>query len=408
MSDYFEKVFVIEPVLNSSDKIEYSINEIYELIKSANGTPLGHEIVKIREITPATYIGKGKILEIYDKIALLEVDTVLFDGALSPSQTLNLSDALGGIKVIDRTTLILDIFAQNAKTNEGKIQVELAQLNYLYPRLKGKGGALSKLGGGIGTRGPGETQLETDRRHIRERIDNLKKEIEELKIRRENQSYRRNKNSEITVCLVGYTNAGKSTLLNKLTGANVLCKDQLFATLDPTVKKCKINGYEVLLIDTVGFIKNIPTDLVAAFESTLEVVKTADLNLIVLDGTNDYDEHLKVTEETLLKLGATAPTIKVINKCDNIENFELLPKNTVKISAKSGLGIENLKNSIENVLNDNYITTNLYIPYTEFKNFNKNTSFLDSYTLEYKNEYILANVTVKKIYFDRFIKYKKI
>lgn len=405
-----EKVFVIEPILDDNTlNYEDLINEIYSLIESANSEPCGYEIVKIREITPATFIGKGKVQEIKEKLDLTPVDTVVFDGKLSPSQTLNLSERLNGVKVVDRTTLILDIFAQSAKTHEGKLQVELAQLNYLYPRLKGKGEALSRLGGGIGTRGPGETQLETDRRHIKERIDNLKKELNDLTIRRNLQSKRRKKNAEITICLVGYTNSGKSTLLNLLTDANVLAENRLFATLDPTIRKCKIGDFEVLLIDTVGFIRNIPTDIIEAFKSTLECATNADINLIVCDGSNNlYEEQLKVTNQILSELNATTNTITVINKCDIAENIDNFPKNSICISAKYNKGIDKLYKKIDEVLKNNFVKTKLILNYNEIGEFTKNIEFLEKYDLEYTENNIIVDVIVKKVYFNRFSKFKKL
>ncbi len=403
-----ENVFVIEPLDNSNSlSIEFLIDEIYSLITSANGTPVGYNAVKIREITPATYIGKGKVEEIYEQVQELEVDTVVFDGALSPSQTLNLRDALG-VKVIDRTTLILDIFALSATTHEGKIQVELAQLEYLYPRLKGKGEALSRLGGGIGTRGPGETKLETDRRHIRGRIDKLKQELLELENRRKLQTYRREKNDEFVISLVGYTNVGKSTLLNKLTGADVLVKDKLFATLDPTVRKTKINGINVLISDTVGFIRDIPHNLIEAFKSTLESATFADLVLIVCDAKNDYQKQLEVTEETLKDLDYKADTLLVLNKCDDIENFNELDNKFIYISAKEGRNIDVLYNKIKEILDKYYINTTLKIEYSELSEFTKLSKYLDSFELKYQDEYVLADVAVRKSIFSKFSKYKKV
>ena len=404
-----EKVFVIEPIfedktLNNEDLI----NEINSLITSANAEPSGFIVVKIREITPATFIGKGKLQEIKEWLDLNPVDTVVFDGVLSPSQTLNMSDRLGGVKVIDRTTLILDIFALSAKTHEGKLQVELAQLNYLYPRLKGKGEALSRLGGGIGTRGPGETQLETDRRHIRERIDNLKKELELLEGRRKLQAERRKKNAEITISLVGYTNSGKSTLLNLLTNSNVLAENRLFATLDPTIRKCKIGDFEVLLVDTVGFIRNIPTEIIEAFKSTLESAKYSDVNLIVCDGSSDYmEEQLNVTTKILNELDVKSNIITVINKCDVVESCEHFPNNAVCISAKNNQGIDNLINKIQEVLADTFVKTKLTINYNEIGEFTKNVDYLESYTMEYTDENVLVDVVVKKVYFGKFAKFKK-
>ena len=346
MEDIFDKesVFVIEPI-NQGDDVDFLIEEIYNLITSANAVPVGYNAVKLREITPSTYIGKGKAEEIRLEIDRLGATTCIFDGSLTPSQTLNLRDVLG-VKVIDRTTLILDIFASSAKTHEGKIQVELAQLEYLYPRLKGKGEALSRLGGGIGTRGPGETKLETDRRHIKGRIDKLKQELQDLEIRRKLQTYRRDKNQEFVISLVGYTNVGKSTLLNKLTGADVLVENKLFATLDPTVRKTKINGIDVLISDTVGFIRNIPHNLIEAFKSTLESATEADLILIVCDAKSDYDEQLKVTLSTLEGLNSKAETLLVLNKCDDMDITDEISSKFICISAKEGRNLDLLFSKI--------------------------------------------------------------
>ncbi len=403
-----EKILIIEPLVSdfTADTDELK-DETFSLIESADAIPLYFAVVKVREINPATFIGSGKLLELKEKIIELDANCVLFDGVLSPSQTVNMSDVLG-VKVIDRTTLILDIFAKNAKSHEGKLQVELAQLNYIYPRLKGKGANLSRLGGGIGTRGPGETKLETDRRHIRTRIDLLKSELLNLKTRRDVQSYRRSKNSEITVSIVGYTNTGKSTLLNLLTGANVLAQNKLFATLDPTIKKAKINDFEVLLIDTVGFIKNIPTDIIEAFNSTLESALSSELNIIVLDGSGAFETQLEVTKNTLQKLNSTSENLIVINKCDKVTDFSLFPTDSVFISAKTGFGIENLKDAISKKLEDLFIKTQLVLKYTELKEFNKLTNFLESFEFIYEDNKVLVNVTVKKIYFDKFLKFKRI
>ena len=224
---------------------------------------------------------------------------MLFNGELSPSQTLNISAALDHRKVIDRTTLILDIFAKNAQSSEGKLQVELAQLKYIYPRLKGKGEALSRLGGGVGTRGPGETQLETDRRYIRGRLSYLEARLKETEKRRSLQTVRRKKNSVKTIALVGYTNTGKSTLMNLLTGANVYVKNELFATLDPTARTFSIDDVEFLLVDTVGFLQDLPHNLIEAFKSTLESALNCDLALIVCDAAGEYETQLKTTLDTL-------------------------------------------------------------------------------------------------------------
>ena len=408
IDNFIEKIVVIEPLVNNiNDDLKELKNEIFSLIESADGVPLSFLAVKVREINPATFIGSGKIDEIRQIAESLSANCVLFDGQLSPSQTVNMSELLG-IKVIDRTTLILDIFAKNAKSYEGKLQVELAQLNYMYPRLKGKGASLSRLGGGIGTRGPGETQLETDRRHIRTRIDYLKTQLAYLKTRRNLQSYRRSKNSETVVSLVGYTNTGKSTILNLLTGSDVLAENKLFATLDPTIRKAKINEIDLLLVDTVGFIKNIPTNIVEAFNSTLESAVSSDLNLIVIDGSGAWENQLEVTKSTLQDLKSNSEYIIVINKCDKIVDFTYYPKDAVFISAKTGFGIENLKKVIADKLSSSYVKTTLMLKYSELNEVNKLLSFLENFEFIYKDDYVLLNITVKKIYFNKFIKFKKI
>jgi len=260
-----EKVFLLFALYDKTD-ISTRIEELSSLVKTAGAEVVGSEYQFIREVCPATIFGKGKLEQFKTEIREANVDTVIFDGTLSPSKTQNLSDILD-IKVIDRTTLILDIFAINATTAEGKLQVELAQLEYLLPRLKGQGKALSRLGGGIGTRGPGETRLETNKRYIRNRINSLKNSLKDLENRRNAVGERRKKNGAIVVALAGYTNAGKSTLLNLLSGSDVIAEDKLFATLDPTARKVKIGDFNVIFVDTVGFIRDIPTSLIEAFSS---------------------------------------------------------------------------------------------------------------------------------------------
>lgn len=316
-----EKVFIIQPILSDNFKVLH--DEAVSLIESAGAQYCGSCYQTIKEINPATFIGSGKLAEIRANLDGLEGISVLFNGDLSPSQTLNISACLDDRKVIDRTTLILDIFARNAVSSEGKIQVELAQLKYIYPRLKGKGAALSRLGGGIGSRGPGETQLETDRRHIRSRIKYLEKRLSETESRRNLQTFRRQKENVKVIALVGYTNTGKSTLLNYLTGAEVLTKNALFATLDPTARKLDIEGVEFLLIDTVGFIQELPHSIVEAFKSTLESAVNCDLALFVADAGGDYDMQLKTTVDTLYSLGFNKKTIKVLNKCDTVKDLSV-------------------------------------------------------------------------------------
>lgn len=357
-----EKVYIVQPVLVGIDNAEAIHTEVIALIESAGAAYAGTLYAKIREIHPATYLGEGKIEELHRLLDGLEV-TILFNGELSPSQTVNLSQALSGKKVIDRTTLILDIFAMRAESMEGKLQVELAQLRYLYPRLKGKGNALSRLGGGIGTRGPGEAQLETDRRHIRTRIRSLEEKLSKTKQRRGMQVERRKKDGVRTVALVGYTNTGKSTLLNALSGADVFVKDALFATLDPTSRKIRIDGMDFLLTDTVGFMQDLPHHLIEAFRSTLESAIHCDLALIVCDASSDYEMQLKTTLATLRGMKFSAPYLVVMNKCDVVPETQIFPKDAICISAKCGSGLDVLKTRIFDALQNRFVQTQLFVPY---------------------------------------------
>lgn len=337
-------------VLICADTGEYdaesSLVELSELAKTA-GAEVVCEIVQKREAPDgATYIGSGKLKELCDFCRSNEVDVIIADGELSPSQQRNIENETD-VRVIDRTTLILDIFAMRALSGEGKLQVELAQLKYLLPRLGGKGVSMSRLGGGIGTRGPGETKLETDRRHIRRRISSLEAELKELESRRARYRERRKKDGAVTVALVGYTNAGKSTLMNALTNAGVLAENKLFATLDPTARALTLpDGRTVILIDTVGFIRRLPHKLVEAFKSTLDEAVDADVIIDVCDASSpECSEHFKVTEALLEELGCTGkPIITALNKCDVSGDDATIPLlgNTVRISAKNGDGLSEL------------------------------------------------------------------
>lgn len=337
-------------VLICADTGEYdaesSLVELSELAKTA-GAEVVCEIVQKREAPDgATYIGSGKLKELCDFCRSNEVDVIIADGELSPSQQRNIENETD-VRVIDRTTLILDIFAMRALSGEGKLQVELAQLKYLLPRLGGKGVSMSRLGGGIGTRGPGETKLETDRRHIRRRISSLEAELKELEARRARYRERRKKDGAVTVALVGYTNAGKSTLMNALTNAGVLAENKLFATLDPTARALTLpDGRTVILIDTVGFIRRLPHKLVEAFKSTLDEAVDADVIIDVCDASSpECSEHFKVTEALLEELGCTGkPIITTLNKCDVSGDDATIPLlgNTVRISAKNGDGLSEL------------------------------------------------------------------
>jgi GTPase len=300
------------------ERFYYSMEELKSLTKTANGEVVITLTQKREKIDSATYIGKGKVEELVNLAKELEADIIIFNDELSPSQNRNLSKLLEA-RVIDRTQLILDIFAQRARSKEGKLQVELAQLEYLLPRLSGLGTELSRLGGGIGTRGPGETKLETDRRHIHRRINEIKEQLKMVVEHRERYRERRKKNQVFQIALVGYTNAGKSTLFNRLTDADAFEENLLFATLDPLTKKLTLpSGYTALLTDTVGFIQDLPTTLVAAFRSTLEEVKEADLILHVVDSSNpDYFQHEQTVYDLLDELKVTdIPIITVYNKQD--------------------------------------------------------------------------------------------
>ena len=345
--------------------------------------------------------------ELRERLEGLDTITVLFNGELSPSQTLNISAALNDRKVIDRTTLILDIFAKNAKSSEGKLQVELAQLKYLYPRLKGKGAALSRLGGGVGTRGPGETQLETDRRYIRGRLHYLENRLKEMEKRRFQLTARRKKDEVKTVALVGYTNTGKSTLLNTLTGAETYVKNELFATLDPTSRAFSINGVEFLLVDTVGFLQDLPHNLIEAFKSTLESAIHCDLALIVCDAKGEYDMQLKTTLQTLEEMHFSSPYLIVMNKSENVQDTSVFPFGSVAISAKNNLGIESLKREIFQRFSSEYILCELYIPYEKSKEYAKIKHFLIERETIYKDDGQIVYATIPVRYENIFQEYMK-
>lgn len=316
-----------------------------------------------------------------------------------------MSAALGDKKIIDRTTLILAIFAKNAKSNEGKLQVELAQLKYIYPRLKGKGEALSRLGGGIGTRGPGETKLETDRRRIRARITFLEEKLRGLENRRNLIRTRRKKISAYTVSLIGYTNTGKSTLLNRLTESDVYAADRLFATLDTTSRRLLIDGSEFILTDTVGFLRDLPHDLISAFRSTLESALDCDLALIVCDATADYEMQLKTTLDTLQEMNCHAPYIIVMNKSENLDSHIGFPQNSIFISAKQGMGINALKDAILSRFREKFTETALYIPYTELGQYNRLRRFLIEKNTEYTDSGITASVRIPTVHLKKFAPY---
>ncbi len=348
-----ERALLVEVDTGEYDA-EASLAELYELTRSAGAEPCGAVTQKRPAPDPATYVGSGMMEEIASFCAAQEIDLLIFDCELSPTQLRNVEEA-SGVRVVDRTMLILDIFAARARSREGRLQVELAQLRYLLPRLTGRGTQLSRLGGGIGTRGPGETKLETDRRHIRRRIGALKEQLEEVERRREQVTRRRKKDGVVTVAIVGYTNAGKSTLMNRLTQAGVLAEDKLFATLDPTARALKLpHGQTVMLIDTVGLVRRLPHQLVQAFHSTLEQAAEADVILNLCDASSaEARTHLEVTNDLLAELGCgDRPILSVMNKCDLCPEVlnTLSIGSTVRISAKTGQGIDRLLLAIEEAL----------------------------------------------------------
>ena len=400
-----EKVYAIMPVFDDKN-ISDRIDELKNLVLSAGAEFVGCGMQKIREITPSTLFGKGKLEEMKIEAEENEASTIVCDYSLSPAQQRNLSDFFDK-KVIDKTALILDIFALNARTNEGKLQVEVAQLEYLLPRLKGQGKSLSRLGGGIGTRGPGETQLETDRRHILSRIKNLKNQLDELNERRDLQNDRRDKNNVLTVALAGYTNVGKSSILNLIAKSDVLAENRLFATLDPTARKVKLGNIEVVFFDTVGFIRDIPTDLIEAFKSTLSCVKNADLILNVCDLTSDFISQTEVTEKILKDINAISPVIKVYNKCDNISDFTFCDKNGIIVSAKTGEGIENLKKAVEKFFEDYFTDLVFEIKYADQSEIFKLKKYTEKFQTEYFDDHIKVNIRIKKINLSKFAMFLK-
>ena len=352
-----ERVILVGVSYQDNDDTEQSLDELCELAATAGAVTVGRMIQNREAPHPGTYLGKGKIEELKQLIWELDASGIICDDELSPAQLSNLEDLLE-TKVMDRTLIILDIFAQRASTREGKIQVELAQLRYRATRLTGLGRSLSRLGGGIGTRGPGEKKLEVDRRLIKDRISQLKQELETVKRHREVARQQRSKNPIPVVAIVGYTNAGKSTLLNQLTGANVLEEDKLFATLDPTTRNLKLaSGQEVLLTDTVGFIRKLPHHLIQAFRSTLEEAKYADLILHVVDASNpQMDVHMHVVYDTLNQLEVgDKPVITLFNKIDRMDEEQNMylkdfrAEETLNVSAKYEKGLDEVKDAMEEI-----------------------------------------------------------
>ena len=391
-----ERVILVGVSTSDHDDTEKSLDELEELAQTAGAVTVGRVIQNLDQIHPGTYVGKGKLDEIKELIWETEATGIICDDELSPIQLGNMEDALD-TKVMDRTLIILDIFAGRASTNEGKIQVELAQLKYRQSRLTGLGKSLSRLGGGIGTRGPGEKKLEMDRRLIRDRIAQLNRELKDVKRHREVTREQRSRNKVPVVAIVGYTNAGKSTLLNKLTGAGVLEEDKLFATLDPTTRNLKLpSKQEILLTDTVGFIRKLPHHLIEAFRSTLEEAKYADIILHVVDASNpQMDEQMYIVYETLTNLEVkNKPIITAFNKQDKVEGESILrdfrADHIVRISAKYGDGLDKLQETIEEVLRGQKVYIEKVYSYAEAGKIQMIRKYGELLDEEYRGEGIFA------------------
>ena len=368
-ADHIEKYILVAVASGNEEAAWDSLHELSDLLDTAGGETVMQTVQNLAHPDKSTYIGKGKAAEIRESIEIHEADGIICDDELTASQMRNLAE-LTGAKVIDRTTLILDIFAAHARTREGKLQVEIAQQKYRYARLRGMGEALSRLGAGIGTRGPGETKLETDRRVIQKRIKILSDDIEVMKRARDTARKKRAANAVPTAAIVGYTNAGKSTLLNRLTGSDVLSEDKLFATLDPTTRAALLpDGQQVLFTDTVGFINKLPHNLVDAFRSTLEEAGYADVIVHVIDASDTQAEmHRRVVYDTLIDLGISdKPVITVWNKADLVDEDALFrdfgADASVKISAKTGAGLNEFYNELARILRESRVYVDTTVPY---------------------------------------------
>jgi len=378
---------------------ERNLAELEQLLNTAGGVAVA-KVVQVKSTPDArTYIGKGKVAEVAELCRALDADTVVFDIELSPSQIRNLEEDIGCAEVIDRSMLVLDIFALHAVTGEGKLQVELAQLKYTAPRLIGKGTELSRQGGGIGSRGPGESKLETDKRHLKERIRALEAALREMESNRATMRRSRDKSGVPSIAIVGYTNAGKSTLLNYLTDAGVLSEDKLFATLDPTTRRMTLpSGVEVLLTDTVGFIRNLPHHLVEAFTSTLDEVRYADILLVVADATSpDVQSEIEVTREVIASLGAKdTPVLYAYNKCDKNEGvgYVISGANTVFISAKTGDGIDELLTRLDRIVQGSKRAYLLRFPYDAQGELNRLYGAYSVESVDYRDDGIYVHVSL--------------
>lgn len=397
-----ERVVLVAVDLEDGSDVEYSLEELEELAQTAGAITVGRLIQKRDAIHPGTYIGKGKIEELKNIVWQMEADAIVCDDELSPAQITNLQEELQ-IKVIDRTVMILDIFAAHARTSEGKLQVELAQLRYRSSRLIGLGKSLSRLGGGIGTRGPGEKKLEMDRRLIKERISILNRQLKEVVQNRETMRKQRSQNQTPTVAIVGYTNAGKSTLLNTLTKASVLEENMLFATLDPTTRALELeDGQKLLFTDTVGFISKLPHSLIRAFRSTLEEAKYADIILHVVDASNPkHDLQMEVVYETLRELGVEDKKIlTAYNKMDCLPEEKRhgirddYSDAMVQISAKEGFGLNELLEKLEEIVNERLVEIEKVFCYEEAGKIQKIREYGKLETEEYREDGIFVKAYV--------------
>lgn len=405
-NDIKTKAVLVGIVTDSADaeEAEKSIYELGQLLDTAGGEVFATVLQNKSSPDPRTLIGKGKVAEIGELCANNGIKLVIFDEELSPAQIRNLEDDIGNeVNVIDRSMLILDIFALHATSGEGKLQVELAQLKYTAPRLIGQGAELSRLGGGIGTRGPGESKLESDRRHIKRRIVALEEELDRLASTRRTMRAARDRSGLKKIAIVGYTNAGKSTLLNTLTDAGILAEDKLFATLDPTTRKFTLPGGEtVLLTDTVGFIKKLPHHLVKAFRSTLDEAVYSDIIMIVIDASDpEYLSQLECTEQTLDELGASGkPTLYVFNKCDKgayddpIVDRSRQREHVVHISALTGKGCDELSELLQNIIHGDKCSVIFKIPNAEQGALNRLYKDATVEDVEYGAEFVTVKAVV--------------
>ena len=402
-----ERVLLIGVALDDNDEAESSLDELAELAKTAGAVTVGRLIQPREYFHPATYIGKGKLEEVRLMADELDATGIICDDELTPAQLRNLEDVLN-LKIMDRTMVILDIFASRANTSEGKIQVEMAQLKYRMTRLSGLGTTLSRLGGGIGTRGPGEKKIETDRQLIRDRISRLNAQLKEIENHREIQRQKRSDSTIPVAAIVGYTNAGKSTLLNKLTNAGVLSEDKLFATLDPTTRVLKLpNTDKVLLTDTVGFIRKLPHNLIEAFKSTLEEAKYADIIIHVVDSVHpDMDRQIAAVYETLdeLQVG-DKPVITLFNKTDLAGSAETIKdmraKCSMRVSAKTGEGIDEFLDELGKILRENRIHINRCFKYQDAGRIQLIREFGTLISEEYTQDGIEVEAYVPKEIYDK-------